>query len=86
MRMNYYNNEVVKCTSIYNSFKVQNNWHHAPILNNIHMNRNLRMIFHHGDFITIDWNELGLLDQQFSLFQNEIMHGKFVISHPFEFV
>jgi hypothetical protein len=84
--MNYYNNEVVKCTFIYNYLKIQNNWQCALIFNNIDMNRNLRMIFHHDDSITIDWNELGLLDQQFSLFQNDIMHGKFVISHPFEFV
>jgi len=54
---------------------ILNNWHHTLILNNIDMNRNLRMIFHHCDFVTIDWNELGLLDQQFSLLQNDIMHG-----------
>jgi len=71
--MKYYNNEVVKCTVIYNYLKIQNNWHHALILNNT--NKNLRMILHHGDFVTIDWNELGLLDQQFNLLHNDIMHG-----------
>jgi hypothetical protein len=57
MRANSCKSEVVKCTSIDNSFQIQKNWHPTPILNNIYMNINPRLVVQSGDLITITWNE-----------------------------
>lgn len=53
-RMNDYNNEVVKRTSTYNSFKIEKNWHHYLIINNMDVHKNPRLVIQSGDFITID--------------------------------
>jgi hypothetical protein len=73
-RTNNYRIEVVRCTSIDNSFQIQKNLHHAPIFDNIYMNKNPRLVVQNGDLVTIDWNESSLLDQR-NMFQNNIMHG-----------
>lgn len=74
-RGNNYKNDIVRCTSIDNSFQIQKNWHLWPIFDNTHMNRNPRLVVQSGDLIIIDWNESSLLDQQHNMFQNNIMNG-----------
>jgi hypothetical protein len=52
--MNDYNNEVVKCTSIYNPFEIEKHWHHYLIINNMDVDRNLGLVIQSGDFIIVD--------------------------------
>jgi hypothetical protein len=61
-KTNNYKSKVVKCTSMDNSFQIHKNWHPAPILNNIYMNINPRLVVHSGDLITTNWNESSMLD------------------------
>ncbi len=53
-KVDNHDNEVVKHTSINNPFKVQKNWHLMPIMNNIHMDKNPRLVVQNGDLIMID--------------------------------
>ncbi len=41
----------------------------------MYMNKNPRLAVQSGDLVAIDWNESSMLDQQHSMFQNNIMHG-----------
>lgn len=53
-RQNDYNSEVVKCTSTYNPLKIEKNWHHYLIINNMDVHKNPGLVIQSGDFITID--------------------------------
>jgi len=53
-RANNYKSEVIRYTSIDNSFQIQNNWHHAPIFDNKYMNRNPKLVVQNGNLVTID--------------------------------
>lgn len=66
------NNEVVKCTSIHNSLKIQKNCH----------SRNLELDVQSGGFITTNWNESSLLHNHGSLLQKNIMYGHGCSSPP----
>jgi hypothetical protein len=60
--VNNYGSEVVRCTFMDNSFQIQKNWHPTPILDNIYMNRNPKLVVQSGDLVTIDENESSLLN------------------------
>jgi hypothetical protein len=51
-----------------------------PIINNINFNRNLGMVVQNGNLITTYWNEYGMLEQQYNLLKNDIVHVAIAIS------